>query len=142
MSTRTQRVEELLQREISEILQQEMRDPRLGFVTITGARVSPDLRQATIFYSVLGSPQEIADTGKVLQRAQSFVRGHVGRRIDMRVTPEIRFKYDDGISRGARTMELLSEVRKEWSNDGDAPGAGREGDPQGGSDRPGDAPQP
>jgi ribosome-binding factor A len=106
-------VEELIVREVSEILRRDVKDPRIGFVTVTGAQVSPDLRQGRIFVSVLGSEEERNATLKGLNSAAGFVRGQFGKRVSMRVIPELTFKFDTSIARGARIHELLEQVRRE-----------------------------
>lgn len=112
-STRQRKVRELLVQEVSEILRREVRDPRIGFVTITDAEVSPDLRHATVFYSVLGDDAQRAETGRALERAAGFVRSEFSRRAQMRYVPDIRFRYDTAVDRGARIGELLEQVRRE-----------------------------
>jgi len=76
---RSARVGDQIKREVSQILQEELRDPGLGFITVTAVEVSPDLRQARIFYSVLGSPEQKKSTGLALKRAARFVQQEVGK---------------------------------------------------------------
>lgn len=110
---RRERVEGLIVREVSEILHREVKDPRIGFVTVTGAEVSPDLRQARVFVSVMGSEEEQAAALKGLNSAARFIRSAFGKRVDMRVTPEFTFRFDTAIGRGARIFELLEQVRRD-----------------------------
>jgi ribosome-binding factor A len=110
---RRERVEGLIVREVSEILRRAVKDPRIGFVTVTGAEVSPDLRQARIFVSVMGSEEEQTATLKGLNSAARFIRGQFGKRVDMRTTPEFTFRFDTAIGRGARIFELLEQVRRD-----------------------------
>ena len=110
MSTRTERVKELLKTEISDILRREIKDPRLGFVTITDAEVSKDLRHARIFVSVMGDKQAKEESLGVLKRAAGHIRGEFGRRAHMKVIPEISFQFDTGVEHGARIFELLQQV--------------------------------
>lgn len=112
-STRQRRVQELLVQDISDILRREMRDPRIGFVTITDAEVTPDLRQARIYFSVLGSGEEREETGKALNRAAGFIRGEFAKRSQMRYVPELRFVFDTSVDRGSRLNALLEQVRQE-----------------------------
>ncbi len=113
MSTRQEKVKELLKQEVSDIIRKEMKDPRLGFITVTDADVSRDLRHAKIFISVLGSEQEQADSLRILQGASSFIRGEFGRRVSMKVLPEISFRSDTAVEHGARIFELLQQVKHE-----------------------------
>ena len=112
-STRQRRVQELLVQDISDILRREMKDPRIGFVTITDAEVTPDLRQARIYFTVLGSGEEREETSKALNRAAGFIRGSFAKRSQMRYVPELRFVFDTSIDRGARLNALLESVRQE-----------------------------
>jgi ribosome-binding factor A len=146
---RRERVEELIVREVSDILRREVKDPRIGFVTLTGAEVSPDLRQARVFVSVLGSDEEREATLKGLNSAARFIRGSFGKRVAMRVTPEFTFRFDAAIERGARIFELLEQVRREEGDsapespptgdrhDEGAAAEGGGGDPAGEEDRDG-----
>jgi ribosome-binding factor A len=111
-STRQRRVQEMLVHEVAEILRREIQDPRIGFVTITDAEVSPDLRHARIFFSVLGEPEKREETTKALNRAAGFVRSEFARRAQMRYVPDIRFQFDSSVERGARIHELLAQVKE------------------------------
>ena len=113
MSTRQERIKELLKREISDILWRELRDPRLGFVTIIDAEVTKDLQYATIFVSVMGDDEQKAESLKVLQNASRYIRGEFGRRVSMKVVPEISFKFDTGVEHGIRIFELLQKVKSD-----------------------------
>lgn len=124
-STRQKRVQELLVQEVSDIVRREVRDPRVGFVTITDAEVSADLRHARVFFSVLGDDEAREATGAALNRAAGFVRSEFARRAQMRYVPEIRFQFDAGAERGMRLSSLLEQVRGDWeqrADDGDTSG--------------------
>lgn len=110
---RVHRVEELLKEEISEILLKEVKDPRIGFVSLTDVEVSGDLRHAKIFVSVYGTDQEKEETMQGLKQATGFIRKLVGDRIKIYHTPEIIFRYDDSIEHGVYISNLIKEVRKE-----------------------------
>jgi ribosome-binding factor A len=128
-STRQQKVQELLVQEISDIVRREVKDPRVGFVTITDAAVTPDLRQARVFFSVLGNPEQQADTVKALNRAAGFIRGEFARRAQMRYVPQLRFEFDASVERGVRIGQLLEQVRRDEQHSADAPEAGGGADP-------------
>lgn len=120
MSRRMQRVEEMLRTEISLLVQMELKDPRLGFVTITDTSVTPDLRCARVFVSVMGTQEEQQASLKALQSARGFLRSELSRRAHLKTVPELEFRLDDAVSRGHRIFELLQEVRRsEGRNDGD-----------------------
>jgi ribosome-binding factor A len=112
-STRQRRVQELLVHEISEIVSREVRDPRVGFVTITGAEVSADLRHACVYYSVLGDAAAREGTAQALRRAAGFIRAEFARRVQLRFVPELRFAFDASAERGERLSRLLESVREE-----------------------------
>jgi ribosome-binding factor A len=131
---RRERVEELIVREVSDILRREVSDPRIGFVTITGAKISPDLRHARVYVSILGSEEKQAEALKGLQSAARFIRGELGKRIEMRDTPQLVFQIDAAIAHGARIFELLEQVKREEPEAHDEEGAASgssEGDPPG-----------
>ena len=111
MSTiRQEQIQNRLVEEISNMLRKELKDPRLGFITITAAEVSRDLRYAKVFISVLGDETAKNDSLAALRSATGKIRGEFTRRAHLRVAPEIEFKYDEGIARGARIFELLHEI--------------------------------
>jgi len=114
---RAERLAAAIQQEISQILR-EMKDPRLGFVSVTNVEVSPDLRYARVYVSVLGSPTEETATMETLQHAQGFLRSELGRRIRLRHTPEISFRLDHSIRHGARINELLRNLDTPKSSGG------------------------
>lgn len=107
---RPRRVAELIKKEVSQMLQQEIKDPRIGFVTITDVEVSEDLRHAKVFVSVLDADETKEETMEGLENAVGYVRRELGQRIRLRHTPEILFRYDDSIKRGARIFEILKDL--------------------------------
>jgi ribosome-binding factor A len=113
MAYRSNRLAEELKNEISVIISRELRDPRVGLVTVTGVEVSPDLRYAKTLVSVLGSPDQKQETLRALEKASGFVRRQIGARIRLRYIPEITFDYDDSIEQGDRMLQLITEIKKE-----------------------------
>lgn len=124
----------MLVQEVSAMLLRDLKDPRLGFITITGAEISRDLRNAKVFISVLGTQEEQDGGLAALRRASGKIRGEFARRAHLRVAPEIDFRFDDGISRGARIFELLHSIEPELKRPVEEPatttdkGDGREGE--------------
>ena len=106
---RPQKIADLMQRELSGLLQREVRDPRVGMVTITSVDVSPDLSHAKVFFTILDKAKK-DDTTKGLQRAASFLRSQMARRMSMYTTPELRFVYDESVERGDRISQLIDSV--------------------------------
>lgn len=113
MSKRVNRVAEQMKKELGEIILQKVKDPRIGFITVTDVEVTGDLQNATVFISVLGSDAEKEATLKGLNKAKGFIRTEVGRRIRLRITPEIDFAFDESIAYGNRIQTLLTQVNRE-----------------------------
>jgi ribosome-binding factor A len=105
-SGRPQKLADLMQRELSELLQRELRDPRVGMITITAVDVSPDFSHAKVLYTTL-DPAHVEEAGKGLKRAAGFLRSQLARRIKLYTTPELRFEYDVSVERGDRLSRLI-----------------------------------
>ncbi|MGI8588457.1 MAG: 30S ribosome-binding factor RbfA [Chloroflexia bacterium] len=110
---RQQQVGDLIQREISVMITRELRDPRLGFITVTSVDVSADLRHARVFYSVMGTPEEQKATQAVLEHAVGFLRHELASRVDLRYVPDLSFRNDPSIAQGDRISRLLAEIEHE-----------------------------
>ena len=111
MSKRTERVADLIRRELSDILMRRMRDPRLGFVSLTGVDVTGDLSHATVYLSSLDGVEGRAQVVKVLSNAVPFLRRELAPRLGLREVPTLRFVYDESIERGARIEDLLRRIK-------------------------------
>ncbi len=119
------RVNSLIRHEMSEILRREVKDPRLGtFVTITAVETSADLRYAKVFITRLGTYQERRDTLSALQSAAGYLRRKLAARLRLRRIPELAFRWDDSIERGARLFRLLEEVAHHNNPEDTPPGQG------------------
>jgi ribosome-binding factor A len=100
--------------ELSEIIEREIQDPRIGLVTVTRAKVSPDLRHARIFVTVLGGEDEKKKTIEGLRSAASFVRRSLSKRLHhLKRIPDLAFDYDDEVERGIRIEELLDQIKSD-----------------------------
>lgn len=108
--SRMRRVDEAIRAVLSDAITQELKDPRVGFVTVTGVRTSADLRHARVYVSVLGDERERAAGLEGLRSASGFLQRTVARKVRMRHTPTLTFSYDESIDRGMRITELLREV--------------------------------
>ena len=117
-SQRAQRVGELIQKEISALLLRGLNDPRIGFVTITGVEVTPDLHLARVYYTVIGDETARRNCGAGLKSATPFIRQQLGRQLQMRYTPDLLVQYDSSIDYGNRIESLLREIHHD---DGDNP---------------------
>lgn len=110
---RARRLGELLKQEISQIIQREVKDPRIGFISLTDVEVSGDLRHAKVFVSIYGSEEEKKETMQGLKQATGFIRKLIGNRITTYHTPELLFRYDDSIEHGVYISKLIKKVRAE-----------------------------
>ncbi len=120
---RNDRVRAAMRQEISNMLQRDLKDPRLGFATVTDVRVSGDLQHVQVYVSILGDDAARSQTMQALESARGYIRSEIGRRVQLRLTPEISFAYDDSIERGARILRIISEIQGEEGNvEGDTQG--------------------
>lgn len=121
---RQEKLGELFAAELSDLLRTRVKDPRVGFASITHVEVSGDYRHAKIYVSVMGSEEERDDTIKALKHASGFLRHELASRITLRYMPEIVFKLDTSIEQGSRILELIRESEKATAS---SSGIGSEG---------------
>lgn len=113
MRIRPEKVAHLMRREVADILERKLRDPRLGStVTVTDVQITHDLSFAKVFVTVLGDEAAREQTLATLRRASGFVRHELGGRLDLREVPEIRFEYDRSLDQGRRVEDLLRQIEK------------------------------
>ena len=110
---RPERVAQMVQQLLGEIFARGMRDPRIGLVTITGVKMSPDLREARVYWTVHGDSEQRQHTAKALEKARGFLRHEIGLELKLRVTPDLHFTYDEAIDRGERIEQLIRQVHDE-----------------------------
>jgi len=108
---RPERVAHLLQQRLAELFARGLKDPRLGLVTITGVRMSPDLREARVFWTVHGEIEVREETARGLSAARGYLR-HELSMLGLRILPDLHFSYDEAIDRGDRIEKLLREVHE------------------------------
>ena len=113
MYSRALRIQDQLRKEISEIIQNGLKDPQIGFVTITAVEVSGDLKNATVFYSVLGGAKEKQDTAAALKRARGFIQAEINRRVRMKRIPQISFEFDRSVEYGDRIDKIIEQIHQE-----------------------------
>jgi ribosome-binding factor A len=106
------RVAEQMKKELSDIISNRIKDPRIGFVTVTGVDVTGDLQQATAYITVLGGEEKIAETLEGLSQAKGFIRSEIGKRIRLRKTPELDFKIDESVEYGNRINKILHDLKR------------------------------
>ncbi|GEN86460.1 30S ribosome-binding factor RbfA [Oceanobacillus sp. FSL W8-0428] len=109
---RAHRVAEQMKKELGDILSRKIKDPRVGFVTVTDVEVTGDLQQAKIFISVLGDEKKKQETLLGLAKAKGFIRSEIGKRIRLRKTPELTFEFDEAIEQGNRIDSILRDLNK------------------------------
>lgn len=109
---RHERVAEAIRKEASNIIHDELKDPRLGFVTVTRVELTPDLRHAKIFFSVLGKEEDFRKTREVLNSALGFIRKLIAERINLRFAPEIAFREDRSSEYSVRIQEILEQIKE------------------------------
>jgi len=115
-SPRMRKVNELLKEVVAEVVT-ELKDPGLGFLTITEVDTSPDLRHAVVYYSVLGTDEEAAETAAALKRAAPHIQSIAGSQVRMKYTPKMVFQIDPSISEGLKIDRLLHELESEHGDD-------------------------
>jgi ribosome-binding factor A len=108
---RPQRLGDLIQREVSDLIRLEVRDPRVGMITITSVDVSPDVKHAKIFFTVL-EKEKLPETLAGLNRSAGFLRSQLAKRLQMYTTPELRFVYDESVERGDHLSRLIDAALK------------------------------
>jgi ribosome-binding factor A len=117
-SGRMRRVDEAVRAVLSDAIASDLKDPRVGFVTVTGVKTSPDLRHARVFVSVLGSDAEREATLDGLRSAHGFLQARVATELTLRHTPALVFEYDESVDRGMRITELLNHPERSEPADG------------------------
>src|SRR5438552_16558136 len=115
MTERMRRVNEALRETLAEALG-ELKDPRIGFVTVTGVETSPDLRQARVFVSVLGSERKRMNTLTGLESAHGVLQAHLASELRLKRTPQLTFEYDPTVERGVRMSQLIDELAPDDSD--------------------------
>jgi len=114
MAYRIERVNSLIRQEISELLQRQVKDPRLGnFITVTAVATSPDMKHAKVFVSSMGGGEEKRETLSVLISASGFFRKELTKRLRIRRIPELSFQWDDSIERGDHLLQIIDQVTSE-----------------------------
>ncbi|MBL7071248.1 MAG: 30S ribosome-binding factor RbfA [Candidatus Omnitrophica bacterium] len=119
MGVRPDRVASAIRREVSNIIQEEIKDPRVGFTTITKVEITPDLRHAKIYYSVLGDEKQKLSTQIALRNAKGFIRKLIGSRLKLRLTPDIAFKMDKTVEYSDKIDRILEKINRDKKERGE-----------------------
>jgi len=112
-SFRKERLNERLKELLGELILNQIKDPRVGLVTITSAKVAPDLTVAKVYFTVMGDESTRAETRKGLESAKSFLRKSIGRELKLRQVPELRFVYDDTLDRSLRIEDAINRIHED-----------------------------
>ena len=107
---RSRRIAEQIQRELSEIIRSEMKDPRVGMITITDVEVTPDYEHAKVFFTRLGDAADNQSVTRALEHASGFLRSELAHRMRLRIVPQVHFEYDESVERGVRLSRLIDEA--------------------------------
>jgi ribosome-binding factor A len=107
---RSRRIAEQIQRELSEIVRVELKDPRVGMITLTDVEVTADGEHAKVFFTVLGEQSRVKEATDGLQHAAGYLRSQLARRLSVRIVPRLQFKYDPSVERGARLSQLIDQA--------------------------------
>lgn len=121
---RIEKLQELIKQEMSKMLLKELKDPRIGFVTVTDVEMTGDLREAKIYVSIFGDAEQVKSSLEGLNSALGFVRREIGQRIRLRFTPEISFALDTSLDYGDHIQKLLLQVEGDVKHDDNACGRG------------------
>ena len=108
--SRVGRIADQIQRDLADLIRTELKDPRVGMITLTGVEVSNDYRHAKIFFTTLGEGEIVAQTKQGLQRASGFLRSRLAGSLQLRIVPELHFVHDESVERGVRLSKLIDEA--------------------------------
>lgn len=122
---RQQRIGDQLRVELADLIQHDVRDPRVGFVTVTEVRMSRDLKHARVYVSIFGGDEQTRESFDALRRASGFLRSQIGRRLELRHVPELRFTLDETLDTSERIEALLGESATQEASADDATDAAR-----------------
>src|SRR5699024_654256 len=112
MNMRAERVGEQMKQEIMDIVNNKVKDPRIGLLTITEVQLTNDLSIATIYLTVLGNDKQIDDTFKGLEKAKGFIKSEIGSRMRLRIVPDLKFEYDESIDYGNKIEKMIQDLHK------------------------------
>lgn len=112
-SMRAERVGEQMKKELMDIINNKVKDPRVGFITITDVVLTNDLSQAKVFLTVLGNDKEVENTFKALDKAKGFIKSELGSRMRLRIMPKLMYEYDQSIEYGNKIERMIQDLHKQ-----------------------------
>lgn len=113
MSITTERLASQIQKELSILLLNEVKNPKIGYVTVTEVRLTNDLSFATVYYTVMGDNSRIQVTQEALEGSEGFIKGEIAKKVQMRKVPKYIFKYDESLERGNKISKIIDDLKKE-----------------------------
>ncbi|RXK19000.1 30S ribosome-binding factor RbfA [Macrococcus sp. DPC7161] len=113
MSLRSERVGEQLKKELSEIINQKLKNPNIGFVTVTEVEVTGDLSIASVYITVLGEERDRKKSLEALEKSKGFMKSEIAKRMDLRIVPELKFVYDESVDYGNKIERMIAELNKD-----------------------------
>lgn len=116
-ASRIGRIADQIQRDLAELIRAELKDPRVGFLTLTDVEVSQDYRHAKVFFTVLGDMDAVANAQKGLDRSTGFLRSRLAESLRLRIVPELHFVYDESVARGDRLSRLIDRANSTAGED-------------------------
>ncbi|MCM8794821.1 MAG: 30S ribosome-binding factor RbfA [Candidatus Omnitrophica bacterium] len=116
-SGRLNKVAEAIKEEVAQIIQRQLKDPRIGFVTVTRVQVTADLQHATVYFSILEGQGTLKETQAGLESSRGFIRRLLGERLRIKMTPEVHFKADPSVAESIRISKLLDDLHKQRGED-------------------------
>ena len=128
---RPERIGEAIRDELSTLLARDLRDPGVGFITLTTVKVAPDLQLARVYYTSMGDEKALRETAKALGRATPFLRRQIAQRLRLRRVPELQFFYDQSVASHDRIEQILQDLKTEAESRSDGAPATEPGDPPG-----------
>ena len=112
-SNRPERVAEAIRDELSRLIARDVRDPAVGFITLTSVKVAPDLQLARVYYTSMGDAKALRETARALERAMPFLRRQIAQRLRLRRVPELQFFYDESVAQHDRIEQILQDLKAE-----------------------------
>jgi ribosome-binding factor A len=119
--SRTSRIGDQMQRDLAQVIRTELKDPRVGLITIQSVDISPDYAHAKIFFTQLGDAKDVKACAAALNHAAGFLRHHLAERLGLRTMPALRFVYDESVERGIHLSQLIDTAIRSESHSGDEP---------------------
>ncbi len=108
--SRLGRIADQIQKDLAELIRTEVKDPRIGMITLTGVEISSDHHHARVFFTILGGPESVAKAADGLEHASGFLRSQLARGLKLRIVPELHFIYDESVERGIRLSRLIDDA--------------------------------